>query len=933
MKSGDRNKLSEEFKEKLTSISAGYIPPDSLEALFRTFEKEISSRFFTFGSESNLLRIILGMYDKITFLNECLRYPHYIEIIAAVAANSNYLTDILVRNPEYFYLIINPSVIDAKRDPAGLPTEIGSALDSYKSFAAKVNALRSLKRKEVLKIGIRDILGKATLKETTQELSILARSIAAELFELSYREILKKYEVQNNRRYYCLISLGKLGGGELNYSSDIDLIVFFDKDSSLGKKQYSEILTEAVYLFIECASSVTGSGFMYRVDFRLRPDGRNSPLCRSLNEYLAYYESRGEDWERQMLIKSGFVGGSKTLYDKFIAYMSHFIYPLSFSSSPTEQIRRLKENIERSIGEDENIKLISGGIRDIEFSVQALQLLNGGRDKSLRTGNTLEAVEVLCSAGLLQDNEAENLKNAYTLYRRVEHYLQLMNDTQTHTIPSEGETLEKMSSFLGFKSSHEFKNTINKNRKAVLRIYNSVMGVKRESGAKKIREINFENKTRAERDLRYLKEGVGLLGQKQFDSRTTQDFINIEPALRDYLTRSLNPDLVLQNFARIIRTSKFPSIWYREFAKVDFFKLFLKICEFSQKSVDLFAEDERLIEQLLTRRVFTKVKKEDVTSHDMKELLFALSVQFTLDLISAEKVSDYLAIYVKNKIAQTAESSPLNGIDYFIAAMGSLGAGEMSFASDIDLIFVVKDIENIPDVQAKFQHLFLDMKETLRPFDVDCRLRPEGKSSLLAWDLKAYKNYVMSRARTWELQAFCKLNFICGDKKAFGSLVASVKKRIDSENPAKLKSDMHGMRINMYPQNISSVKSFTNLKKSPGGITDIEFIQQLLIFQKPEFFSICLGSNKVKILKTFEIQKYRTELLPLKDNFLFLKKLEMKNQTVFNTGTTVLPGPGHKLETLARQMGLNSAAELNKMIESTMKENYSYYRKIFKVKN
>ena len=933
MKNTGRNKLSDEFKEKLIKVSAGYIPPESLERLFRAFEDEISGRYFSFGSESNLLRIILGMYDKITFLNECLHYPHYIEIIISVAANSNYLTDILVRNPEYFYWIVNPSVIDSKPDPAKLAAAISSALESYKSFSAKVNALRGLKRKEILRIGLKDILGKARLNEITSELSILARLIASELFRISYAEVLKKHGAENIKRQYCIIALGKLGGGELNYSSDIDLIIFYDKDSAVNKKQFSEILTEAVYLFIECASSVTGSGFIYRVDFRLRPDGRNSPLSRSLNEYLAYYESRGEDWERQMLIKSCFIGGSKTLYNKFIEYLTHFIYPLSFANSPTEQIRRLKENIERSIGEDENIKLIPGGIRDIEFSVQALQLLNGGKDKSLRTGNTLIAIERLTAAGLFQNKEAESLRSAYTLYRKVEHYLQLMNDTQTHTIPSEGETLEKMSVFLGFNSPREFKETVNKNRRSVLSTYNSVMGVKKETGAKKIHAINFENKSRAERDLLYLKEGIGLLGQKQFEARTTQDFINIEPALREYLSRSLNPDLVLQNFVRIIRTSRFPSIWYREFAKRDFFKLFLRICEFSQKSVDLFAEDEQLIEHLLTRSVFAKLKKQAVANFKMKELLFSLSVQFDLNLISAGNVSKYLGTFVKSEIKKTASEFLGDEQDYFIAAMGSLGAGEMSFASDIDLIFVVKNIEGIPEVQTKYQGLLLKMKAVLKPFDVDCRLRPEGKSSMLVWGLNAYRNYILKRARTWELQSFCKLNFICGNKRAFGSLVSSVKKRIISEDAEKLRTDMHDMRIRLYPQNFSTVKRFINLKKSRGGITDIEFILQSLIFSKPELLSKCMGADKVKIIKIFEKQNYGIEFLPMKDNFLFLKKLEMKNQTVFNTGTTVLPGPGNKLETLARQTGFDSAEELNREIESVMNDNYSYYKKLFDEKN
>ncbi len=171
----------------------------------------------------------------------------------------------------------------------------------------------------------------------------------------------------------------------MNYSSDIDLVAFYDKNSFINKKvYYNQILSETILLFIETASKKTGSGFLYRVDFRLRPDGRNAPLCGSYLEYLRYYEMRGEDWERQMLIKANYLCGSKSLYNKFSDYISRFIYPTSFSASPIEQIKKLKSNIEKRNKSDENIKLVSGGIRDIEFSLQALQLLNGGKDITIR---------------------------------------------------------------------------------------------------------------------------------------------------------------------------------------------------------------------------------------------------------------------------------------------------------------------------------------------------------------------------------------------------------------------------------------------------------------------------------------------------------------------------------------------------------------------
>jgi len=309
--------LSEDFIHKIAEFSAGYLPADSIDSFITIINKEIPLHYFTFSSESNLLRIISAMYDKTSFMNECIRYPYYIEILILVSVNSNYLTDILVRNPEYFYWIINQSNLNGRSDQETWKKEINNSLAQYNSFTAKVNALRRLKRKEILRIGLKDLLKLIDLKEITQELSILANGLIEALFEICYKEVLAKYDIEKTSNNYCIIALGKLGGQELNYSSDVDLLVFFNRNSKVKNKEYFEIINEAVYLFIENSVSITSSGFIYRVDFRLRPDGRNSPLCRTITDYMLYYESRGEDWERQMLLKAGFAGGSKVLFNNF----------------------------------------------------------------------------------------------------------------------------------------------------------------------------------------------------------------------------------------------------------------------------------------------------------------------------------------------------------------------------------------------------------------------------------------------------------------------------------------------------------------------------------------------------------------------------------------------------------------------------------------
>ncbi len=931
-KGKSKYRLSEEFVTKIAEQTAGFLSTGDFEKIMSLLEDKTTSYYFTFASESNLLRIISSLYDKVTFLLECLKYPNYIDTLLAIAVNSNYLTDIIIRNPEYFYRILNPAVLNSKLKEPLFEKEIKLTLQSYNTFQSKLNALRFIKRKEILLIGTRDILGIAGLQQVIEELSTLAKVITAELFSICYNEILVRNKLQSIKHKYCVIALGKLGGNELNYSSDIDLIVFYDKNSQInGKKFYNELLTEAIFLFIESASAITGAGYIYRVDLRLRPDGRNAPLCGTLNEYLSYYESRGEDWERQMLIKSRFIAGSKILYKKFSDSLSHFIYPNSFSISPTEQIKKLKQNIEKNLNDDENIKLAAGGIRDIEFSVQALQLLNGGKLESVKSGNTLSAINSLRDSELLSEVEKDNLINAYLFYRRIEHYLQLMNDSQTHSIPTNGEILERLSAFFGFHNSYQFKSEVASKRKSILNIYNSIMGISFDEKAKPdfVQRWNFANKLQAAKDFSYLQTGKGLLGQKLFDNNASSLFEEIMPDLYKYLDTSINPDRMMQNFVRVIRSSNLASIWYREFKDKFFFNSFLTLCEFSQKSIDIFAEDPELGEFLMTRRVFGKLTPGEFLTYSTKKILFTLSVQFSLHLITASKLSEILSAYIRNKIKILTENKfgGLPGkINYFVAAMGSLGSGEMTFSSDIDLIFITDESSNDLEMQQIFQQLLFDIRKELVSFDVDCRLRPEGKSSQLVWSLSSYKNYLLARARTWELQSLCKLHFICGSRKSFNSLAQTAAERISKENKENLRKDIIEMRRKLLPKDISAVTNVFSLKKSRGGVSDLEFVLQYFLLKDERLFLKSFGKETIKIISILSKEKIKIpELETVKMNFLFLKKIMLMNQTAFNISTSLVSFEQNKLDILSKQMEFKSADEFHLFLSQVIKQNSHFF--------
>ena len=915
-------KLSDDFIQELAGYSASYLPEKDFENLIKLIETEIQKHYFTHTSEANLLRIVKGMYDKFFFLNECLTYPHYVEILVTIASNSNYLSDILVLNPEYFYLFVNLSNLDLVLGEKNFSEETEEIISRYNSLDGKTHALNSLKRRELLRIGLKDIYIKKNVEEITNELSILAKVLTSRLFDECYHFILNKYKIEKVNRTYCIIALGKLGGNELNYSSDIDIIIFYDKESKIGVRYYSEILSETIQLFLDKCSS-SEAGFLYRIDLRLRPDGKSSSVCRSLREYLDYYESRGNDWERQMLIKTGFLGGNENLYSKFIKYIDNFIYPAIHFVSPLEQIRKLKQIIEREADEEGNIKLIPGGIRDIEFIVQVLQLLNGGKNKSIKTGSTLSALQKLKHVKLLSTEEEDNLNSAYILYRKIEHFLQLMNNAQTHTIPENGEIAEKLSFYLGFKNLKEFKKKIKESRNKVRLIYNSVIVEEKQDSAesKLFQQVKFDNPNKAVNDISFLREGKGLTVSRKFDKKSIEAFLKIEENIFEYLVAAFNPDLCLSNFVRVIKQANFPSIWYDEFTDQNFLKIFMTLCEQSQLVIDLFAEDKILRESFLSRDFSGKVSKSDFKKSRTKKLLFELGVKLSLGLINFETVSKLLSTTVVDKIRSTTEMYSADKKwknDYFIIVLGSTGMQTMSFASDVDLIFSVKESTKYPNIQKDFQELLAILKKELTPFSVDCRLRPEGKSSQLVWDFEKYIDYLNRRARVWELQSFLKSKFICGNKRLFNNLVISFIKRakeLTKEEISKNISEIRAKSLSSFPAEMNLI----DLKKNPGGLSDVEYIAHYLLLTGNSKLKEFIGKSIPEILISFKENK--KVLKELADNYIFLKKIEIFNQLAFNVSSSKINDDEKRYNKLAQIMKFENGDVLKVKLNSALKFN------------
>src|SRR6266487_947776 len=364
----------------------------------------------------------------------------------------------LVRNPETLLWLCQPEVCLASRGYAEMLDELRSvACDSI--AAENFAALRVWKGREMTRIALRELANLAPLEETTAELSQIA--------DICLRRVCEHWDADFRKRYgspdaeFAILALGKLGGAELNHSSDVDLLFLYSEEGQLTPQfSYHEFFNRLGKKILETFSTRHPEGSLFRVDLRLRPEGSAGPLARSLESMENYYAGFGETWERLALIKARGSGGSRELAYEFLRQHQPFIYPRSATPDLLDEIAGIKRRIERDIvGADKlerNVKLGTGGIREIEFVVQALQLIHGAHNAFLQESSTFKALTALRQLDLLPPDEVLALDKAYRFLRRVEHRLQIEAEQQVHTVPEDPEALRRLAHSLRFLSAEAF---------------------------------------------------------------------------------------------------------------------------------------------------------------------------------------------------------------------------------------------------------------------------------------------------------------------------------------------------------------------------------------------------------------------------------------------------------------------------------------------
>ncbi len=864
-------------------------------------------------------------------------FPLGAEALLHLIAVSSICAARLVRDPQILLWLRHPDVCADSRGRGRMIADLQVPNDT--SMASQnFRALRLWKGREMLRIALREVAEVAALEETTAELSQLA--------EICVEKVLEHWETELRNRLggptaqFAILGLGKLGGRELNHSSDIDVIFFYSEDAqitpSLTNHQWYNRLAAKVS---ETFAASDPNGALFRMDLRLRPEGSAGPMARSLASLENYYAGFGETWERLALIKARGIAGSEELAYDFLREHQPFIYPKSATSELLDEIAAIKRRIERDIvgheNLDRNVKLGTGGIREIEFVVQALQLLHGSRHAFLQETSTLKALPALAELELLPREETIDLEQAYRFLRRVEHRLQIEAEQQTHTIPDEPEAVTRLSRSLGFKSKTEFDAELRKHTERVRAIFTRVIAARPQDKEQPISRLEFFfDQAAATKALQELAQGRGSF---HVAPRTRQIFRKLKPALLDSLAQCVYPDGTLTQFLRFVEVYGLRSLLFELLvANPRLLELLVKTLDASRHASDLLIRRPQLLEEVTRPGVLDR--SVSVERH-LSALRATGATLGNFDEVRAYRQAQWLRILVRDALGAAdlatlqrehsalAEACLLfthNLIapdgDLTVIAMGKFGGRELSYAADLDVLFVGNNVRAA-------QELVVEMAKssafgTIAP--LDARLRPDGEKGPVSCSLEAYLRYYQTRAQLWEVQALTRARPLCGSSSAqFLELAQS------AWHAAGQRQDLLGQIDSMRERirrDRGSGSELLDFKTGRGGMVEAEFLVQGLQMRAgiwgPHFAAALNDLSQHGIFST-------ADAAALQSGYDFLRRCESILRRRENKALSSLPSDEKEQETLARFLGAKNLAAFGEQYRTARETIHAIYARFF----
>lgn len=861
---------------------------------------------------------------------------HFSQQLLRTTTISNYVADSLEFYPniipflfsdEFIYLPLNLQVIQS---------DLQTSVDGCQNEDSLCLILRTFRRLHQVRLIWRDLNNLATLKQTLFELTALADMLIQVALNWQHQRLIKRYGEPTGKQsgelqQLIVIAMGKAGAGELNLSSDIDLIFAYsengDTAAASGQKSLSnqEFFIKLGQALIQSLDKTTADGFVYRVDMRLRPYGQSGPLAMNFSSLENYYQDQGREWERYAMIKARAVTGTQAHINELMKILRPFSYRKYVDYSAFESLREMKnlikqETVRRNL--NSNVKLGSGGIREVEFIAQAFQLIRGGQETELQQPNIFKVFNYLNSNGYLPAVAIDHLLAAYVFLRDSEHVIQALNDEQSQTLPDDDLGQAKMAYAMGCQDWQVYLAELNKHRENVS--YHFAQIVAEEQVATTDNELDLwqsiwhnhcengeqsANSDATQKLLQRLRDNNALtnmqaIGKQRLNKamplilkatwENDQPLLTLErlvPLIESILRRTSYLVLITENpqaLAQLVRLCA-SSPWIAQSITETPLLLdellhpaHLFNCADKQNMTDdltqrlLRIEENDLEEQMDALRHFAKAHKLQIAACDITGALPLMEVSDRLTWLAEciLETSMHLAwqqMLKKYGHPTNADGEAVLEPEFIILGYGKMGGLELSYDSDLDLVFLHNGLANkyTTGINGKReqengvfytrmgQRLIHIMNTTTRAgqlYEVDMRLRPSGASGMIVASVNGFYKYQTEEAWTWEHQALIRARVICGEmalKKKFSEIRAQI--LIKDQKPDDLKQEVREMRQKMR-DNLGSQsvgKAQFQLKQDAGGIVDIEFMVQYLVLTYSAAHPLLLKwTDNVRILDT-----------------------------------------------------------------------------------
>lgn len=818
-------------------------------------------------------------------------------LATSLAGNSPFIARTCLRYPELLPFI-------ASRPPSGAFEASLEEVTAAAAEAANFNDLMSIVRRAKSEIAVRtaaaDVAGLWSLEEVTGNLTRFADVI----LEAGFRWLLQRARAKGDivgetvstaTSGLVVLAMGKYGSGELNYSSDIDIVVFYEP-GTLALKEGLDESTFFVRLtkdIVKLMQERTEDGYVFRTDLRLRPDPGGTRVAVSLPAAEQYYESRGQNWERAAYIKARPAACDLEAGKRFLSMLSPFIWRKYLDYAAIEDVHSMKRQIHAVGGhstiavEGHNIKLGRGGIREIEFFVQTQQLIAGGRDEDLRGMQTVPMLGRLVEKKWIEPLVADEMKAAYRFLRTLEHRLQMIDDEQTHSLPSTAEGIEHVACFMGYADrdafQHDLLHHLTRVQTHYMALFETAPPLGEEGGSLvftgtdddpetliTLSELGFENVTDMSATIRGWHTGRFAATRSP---RSRERLTALMPELLRALSRTAEPDIAFLRFDQFL--SGLPAgvqLFSLLYANPSLLSLIAEICGTAPRLATYLSQNSGVLDAVLSPSFFSALPDDTVLEAELEEALSSAEhFEDVLDFarVWAREQRFRLGVRVLSASANAREAGPaysavaaalirqmqthvsrqienkhgrMPGGEMAVIAMGKLGSREMSAASDLDIITIYDLAEGTDASDGKkplvpsqyYARLTQQLVSALtaptaegKLYEVDLRLRPSGNAGPVASQLASFEAYQAESAWTWEHMALTRARVVSGPPDIVAKVEAIIRETLTQERDAgKTATDVRDMRERIDKE--FGTKDPWSFKYVRGGLIDLEFIAQYL---------------------------------------------------------------------------------------------------------